>query len=230
MKKTINCTLLMLLVPIFLFAQDTKGALLNACSVFSQVLSVPNTFHMAYDLSIIDKVNSNTKHTDVYKTANAYKLLIGDEQQILYTPGRMLVVNTDMKLLHYSEDTATTTNLIAKGLFSNFLVLIDSAKTITVENTAINTTYTLIFGANHTYQFAKFTFNKSGTPLSINCRFNQNQPEQTFYEMNIQYTTWEQNIAVEAGFPGIENYIVKNVTDYKLVQGKEDYKLFQSLR
>lgn len=213
--------------------QDNKALLINATAVFNEVVSQNSNFHMAYDITMTGNASSpgtTVKHNDVYKTPNAYKMLMGNDQEILYVPGRMLVISTDQKLMHYSEDTATTTNSISSNLFSGFLNLINSAKNIEMETINGNTIYTLNFEGTFPYQYVKLTFNSNGIPVVVYSRFNQNIEGQFFYDMSINYTTWENNFVAPAGFPGIENYIIKDVSDYKLVQGKEAYKLYQSLR
>ena len=195
MKRHIRLTAIILFTPIILLAQDAKTSFTNACLVFTNAISGNSNFHMAYDLTVIDNSpasNSSTKHTDVYKGDNGFKLKIGDDQEILYTPGRMLVVNSSIKLIHYSEDSTTTTSQMANSFFSSFLSLIDSANTVTVEKQNGNTTYTLSFGASYAYQYAKFTFNNVGIPTSINCRINQSTPGQIYYKMNVLYTVCDK--------------------------------------
>jgi len=213
--------------------QDNKASLITATAVFNEVVAQNSNFHMAYSITMSGNANSpgtTVKQNDVYKTPNGYKMLMGNDQEILYTPGRMLVINTDQKLIHYSEDTATTTNSISSNLFSGFLGLINSAKSIDLEKVNNTDVYTLNFEGSFPYQFVKLIFNQAGVPVSVYSRFNQNIAGQIFYDMSLNYTVWENTFIAPVGFPGIENYIIKDVSDYKLVQGKEAYKLFQTLR
>ncbi len=230
MKKVIFSFIITFILPFALFAQDNKAAFNQACNIFTEATKAEKTFHMTYDITITGNANSpgvNVKHNDVYKAPNAYKIIIGDEQEILYTPGRMMVINKTLNYIHYSEDTSTTVNTISNTLFSAFINLADNAVSIDKDIVNGNIVYKLNFGANYAYEYAKFTFNSQGIPSKIYCKFNQNQENNSFYEMSIDYTKWEYTFPIENGFPNIDKYIVKEGSEYKLLPEKAQYKLFQ---
>lgn len=234
MKKLLSCILFVLLVPAALLAQSDKASLIQSCQVFKDVTNPVTNFHMAYDITMRGNesgAGTSVKHTDVYKVPGAYKMVIGNDQQVLYTPGRMLVINTALKFMHYSEDTAKTTNVITSTLFTGFLSLIDSARIVESKVVENNKVYTLYFGSSYAYQSAVFTFNAAGNPVAIYALFNQSISGQPFYEMSINYTLWDNNFVVEPAFPGIDQLITKTGDKgYKLMTGLEDYKLYQTLR
>ncbi len=233
MRKSLPVLLIVLWLPLGVWGQEHKEALIKACLVFDNAFVATENFQMSYDMVMNGNAASpGTKvtHTAMYKTPSAIKMLLGNEQEILFTPGRMLVINSQHKLMHYMEDTISNTQFFAAKLFESFSTLIDSAQAITLAFVGDQTVCTLNFGTNYTYQFAKFCFFKNGVPNYIYSRFNQSVVNQTLYDMNIVYSNWEQKFTVEPGFPNIEKYILKNNKAYQLTQAFQSYKLHQSLR
>ena len=213
-------------------AQENKAKLKEACAIFSKSIGSTSNFYMSYTVTITGN-NANTgtsvKHTEVFKTHNAYKMLIDKDQEVLYTPGRMLMLNNTYKIAQYSEDTTTSINTLMNMLFASFTTLLDSAQNVTYKKNKGTNVYEMSFGAKYAYQSAIFTFNSDGVPVSMYCVFNQNIQAQVYQTLSVNYTNWKYDFAPEQGFPGIDKYITKTDKGYQLVPAKKDFKFFQNL-